>query len=90
MLPFIHSAQCHQQNLAVDEESKSETCYEIQECANDRRFLSTICFIDVSTFILNNEPNVQNTRYRAQENPGVNIPTSTQKIHIWAGIFNNI
>jgi hypothetical protein len=62
-------------------------------CANDRRFLSTICFTDESTFTLNNEPNVQNTRYWAQENLRVNIPTRTQypqKVHIWAGIFNNI
>jgi hypothetical protein len=46
---------------------------------------------DESTFTLNNEPNVQNTRYWAQENPRVNIPTRTrypQKIHIWARIFN--
>jgi hypothetical protein len=42
---------------------------EIQERANDRRFLSTICFTDESTFTLNNEPNVQNTRYWTQENP---------------------
>jgi hypothetical protein len=35
-------------------------------------FLSTICFTDESTFTLNNEPNVQNTRYWAQENPRVN------------------
>jgi hypothetical protein len=68
---------------------RSETCYEIQERAN----VSTICFPDESTFTLNNEPNVQNTRYWSQENPRVNIPTRTrylQKIHIWAGIFNNI
>jgi hypothetical protein len=31
----------------------------MQERANDRRFLSTICFTDESTFKLNNEPNVQ-------------------------------
>jgi hypothetical protein len=60
----------------------------MQERANDRRFRSTICFTEESTFTLNNEPNVQNTRYWAQEN----IPTTTQypqKIQIWAGIFNN-
>jgi hypothetical protein len=88
-----YKTQCHQQIFAVEEESKSETCYEIQERANDRRFLSTICFTDESIFTLNNEPIVQNTRYRAQENPRANIPTRTryaQKIHIWAGIFNNI
>jgi hypothetical protein len=42
------------------------------------------------TFTLKNEPNVQNTRYWAQENPRVNILTRTrypQKIHIWAGIL---
>jgi hypothetical protein len=80
-------------DFALDEESKSETCYKIQERANDRSFLLTICFPDESTFTLNNEPNVQNTRYWAQENPRVNIPSRTQypqKIHIWAGIFNNI
>jgi hypothetical protein len=64
----------------------------MQERANDRRFRSTICFTEESTFTLNNEPNVQNTRYWAQENLRVNIPTTTQypqKIQIWAGIFNN-
>jgi hypothetical protein len=78
--------------IAVDEESKSETCYEIQERANDRRFLSRICFTDESPFTLNNEPNVQNTRYWAQENPRVNIPTRTrypQKIHIIKGNLNS-
>jgi hypothetical protein len=58
-----------------------------------KSFLSTIRFTDESTFTLNNEPNVQNTRYWAQENPRVNIPTGTRypkKNHIWAGIFNNI
>jgi hypothetical protein len=39
---------------------------------------STICFTDESTFTLNNEPNVQNTRYWAQENPRVNIPTTSR------------
>jgi hypothetical protein len=64
----------------------------MQERANDRRFLSTICFIDESTFTLNNELNVQNTQYWSQENLRVNIPTRTQypqKIHIWPGTFNN-
>jgi hypothetical protein len=58
----------------------------------ERRFLSTICFTDEFTFTLNNEPNVQNTRYWAQENLRVNFPTKSeypQKIHIWVGIFNN-
>jgi hypothetical protein len=55
-----YKKQCHQQIFAVDEESKSQTCYEIQERANDRRFLSTICFTGESAFTLNNEPNVQN------------------------------
>jgi hypothetical protein len=90
---YPYKTQCHQQIFAVDEESKSEICYEMQEHANDHPFLSTICFTDESTFTLNNEPNVQNTRYWAQENLRVNIPTRTrypQKIHIWAGIFNNI
>jgi hypothetical protein len=58
---IIPTRQCHQQIFAVDEESKSETCYEKQKRANDRRFLSTICFSDESTFTLNNEPNVQKT-----------------------------
>jgi hypothetical protein len=74
-----YKTQCHQQIFAVDEESKAETCYEIQD-DNDRGFLSTICFTDKSTFTVNNEPNVQNTRYWAQENPRVNIPTRTQFI----------
>jgi hypothetical protein len=88
-----YKAQCHQEIFAVDEESRSAFCYEMQERANnDRRFLSAICFTDECTFTLNNEPNVQNTRYWAQENPRVNISTRTQypqKINIWAGIFNN-
>jgi hypothetical protein len=71
-----YKTQCYQQIFAVDEESKSKTCYEIQERANDRRFLSTICFTNESTFTLNNEPNVQNTRYGAQENPRVSSKNS--------------
>jgi hypothetical protein len=67
-----YKAQCHQEIFAVDEESRSAFCYEMQERANnDRRFLSAICFTDECTFTLNNEPNVQNTRYWAQENPRV-------------------
>jgi hypothetical protein len=88
-----YKAQCHQEIFAVDEESRSAFCYEMQERANnDRRFLSAICFTDECTFTLNNEPNVQNTRYWAQENPRFNISIRTQylqKINIWAGIFNN-
>jgi hypothetical protein len=56
-----------------------------------KSFLLAICFTDERTFTLNNEPNVQNTRYWAQENPRVNIPTRTQypqKIHIRTGIFH--
>jgi hypothetical protein len=88
-----YKAQCHQEIFAVDEESRSAFCYEMQERANnDRRFLSAICFTDECTFTLNNEPNVQNTRYWAQENPRFNISIRTQypqKINIGAGIFNN-
>jgi hypothetical protein len=72
--------------LLLMKKVRVKSVYEMQEPANDRRFLSTICFTDESTFTLNNEPNVQNTRYWAQENLRVNIPT---RIHIWAGIFNN-
>lgn len=85
--------QCHQEIFAVDNENRSAFCYEMQERANDdRRFLSSICFTDECTFTLNNEPNVQNTRYWSQENPRINISTKTQypqRINIWAGIFNN-
>ncbi|XP_031329394.1 uncharacterized protein LOC116181049 [Photinus pyralis] len=88
-----YKPQCHQEIFYVDEESRSAFCYEIQERANnDRRFLSSICFTDECTFTLNNEPNVQNTRHWAQENPRLNISTRTQypqKINIWAGIFNH-
>jgi hypothetical protein len=82
-----YKAQCHQEIFAVDEESRSAFCYEMQERANnDGHFLSAICFTDECTFTLNNEPNVQNTRYWAQENTRVNISTRTQypqKINIW-------
>jgi hypothetical protein len=49
----------------------------LQQRANYRRFLSTICFTDECTFTLYNEPNVQNMRYWAQENTRVNIHTRT-------------
>jgi hypothetical protein len=50
-----YKAQCHQEMLAVDEESKSVFCDEMQVCANNgRRFLSPICFTDECTFTLNN------------------------------------
>jgi hypothetical protein len=52
----------------------------MQERANnDRRFLSAICCTDECTFTLNNEPNVQNTRYWAQKKTRVNIPTRVLK-----------
>jgi hypothetical protein len=41
-----YKTQCHQQIFAIDEESKKVICYEMQERANDRRFLSTRCFTD--------------------------------------------
>jgi hypothetical protein len=65
-----YKAQCYQKIFAVDEESRSPFCYEMQERANnDRLFLLAIGFTDQCTFTLNNEPNVQNTRYWDQENP---------------------
>lgn len=88
-----YKPQCHQEIFPPDEETRSAFCEDMQERANnDRRFLSSVCFTDECTFTLNNEPNVQNTRYWAQENPRINISTRTQypqKINIWAGIFNN-
>jgi hypothetical protein len=66
---FLKNRELGVEIFAVDEESRSAFCYEMQEHANnDRRFLSAICFTDECTFTLNNEPNVQNTRYWAQEN----------------------
>lgn len=63
----------------------------MMERANENRdFLAHICFSDESTFTLNNEPNSQNTRIWANENPRFRIPTRTQypqKINVWCGIF---
>lgn len=84
---------CHQEIFQMDEERRNAFCEEMQERANqDPNFLSSICFTDECTFTLNNEPNTQNTRHWAQENPHISFSTRTQypqKINIWAGIFNN-
>jgi hypothetical protein len=64
-----YKAQFHREIFAVGEESRSAFCYAMQESVdNDRRFLSAVCFTDECTFTLNNEPNVQNTRYWAEKN----------------------
>lgn len=85
--------QCHQDISPIDEESRRVFCEDMQERANrDRDFLPSICFTDECTFTLNNEPNVQNDRHWALENPRLNVTTRTQypqKINIWAGIFNS-
>lgn len=88
-----YKPECHQELLAIDEESRRVFCEDIMERANrDRYFLPSICFTDECTFTLNNEPNAQNTRHWAQQNPRLQLLTRTQypqKINIWAGIFNN-
>lgn len=88
-----YKPQCHQEVLLMDEESRRVFCEAMQERSNGNRdFLRSICFTDECTFTLNNEPNTQNTRYWAQENPRLVFETRTQfpqKINIWAGILNN-
>lgn len=90
---YSYKIQRHQELFPFDEENRIVFCEEMQNRANtDRTFLSRICFTDECTFTLNNEPNVQNTRYWAVDNPRKSVSTRTQypqKINLWAGIFGH-
>jgi hypothetical protein len=65
----------------------------MQERANqDENFLPSICFTDECIFTLNNEPNIQNTRYLSEENARINLTTRAQypqKINFQAVICDN-
>lgn len=88
-----YKIQCHQELFPWDLESRSEFCENVMERANDdRNFLLNICFSDESSFTLHNEPNRQDTRYWAQQNPHNVVATRTQypqKVNVWAGIFRH-
>lgn len=85
--------QCHQELLPGDMERRAEFCYTIMEKANeDRNFLRNVCFTDECTFTLNNEPNAQNCRIWATQNPHNYLETRTQypqKLNVWAGILGH-
>lgn len=88
-----YKIQRHQELLPGDYEDRQTFCEIMMEKSNtDPDFLSSVCFTDECTFTLNNEPNPQNVRYWAQENPRHFVTTRTQyprKINVFAGIFRN-
>lgn len=67
--------------------------FQMMEKSNDDRdFLSSIIFTDESSFTLHNEPNTQNNRMWASENPHRVFHGRTQypeKVNVWAGILGN-
>lgn len=83
--------QCHQELQEGDLERRSTFCFEMMErCNDDRELLNNVLFTDESTFTLHNEPNVQNCRIWATENPHKVLQTRTQyprKVNVWVGIL---
>lgn len=85
--------QCHQELLQQDMEKRAEFCFTLMEKINDdSEFLKNVCFTDECTFTIHNEPNRQNCRMWANENPRLNLMTRSQypqKINVWAGILGH-
>lgn len=83
----------HQELLPQDEERRNYFCENMLErCNANANFLSTVCFTDECTFTLNGEPNTQNYRYWATQNPHVYVASHTQyrqSVNVWAGIFKD-
>lgn len=77
--------------LPHDKARRTELCFTMMEKANaDRNFLKHTCFRDECIFTLHNEPNVQNCRTWATENPHNYVETRTQypqKLNVWMGIL---
>ena len=62
------------------------------KCNEDRAFVKNIIFTDEATLTLNNEPNLQNCRIWARENPRNVLHTRTQypqKINVWVGLLGH-
>lgn len=85
--------QRHQELLPADVETRSIFCNEVFELANnDASFLKNVCFTDESSFTLHGEPNSQNKRIWAKENPHYFLQTRTQspqKVNVWLGILGH-
>ena len=83
--------QLHQE--LRDTERRSAFCFQMMEkCNEDRAFVKNIIFMDEATFTQNNEPNLQNCRIWARENPRNVLHTRTQypqKINVWVGLLGH-
>lgn len=83
--------QIHQELLPQDLETRNIFCETMLERANnDNNFIKRICFSDESSFTLNGEPNVQNTRVWSQNNPRGYLALRSQwprKVNVWLGVL---
>jgi hypothetical protein len=81
----------HQEIFNVDMERRENFCFHVMEDINNEVVkISNILFTDECSFTLNNEPNIQNTRQWAQENPHLLTQSKTQypqRVNVWAGII---
>lgn len=88
-----YKLQGHQELLPNDNNRRNSFCEDIFERANrNENFLKNVCFTDECTFFLQKQPNRQNTRIWAKENPRRVVTTHTQypkKINVWAGILGH-
>lgn len=85
-----YKLQRHQELLNADLEKRIEFCQILVDRMNtNRNFSLNLCFTDECSFTLHNEPNTQNTRLWATENPHQFVATRTQypqKVNVWTGI----
>lgn len=83
----------HHELLERDYFSRMLFCETIMDMANrDRNFIKNICFSDESTFSINGEPNRQNYRYWATDNPRLMIDNHSQypqTVNTWVGILGS-
>lgn len=83
--------QGHQELLPADTEARVNFCEQVfNKVDNNANFIRNICFTDESTFTLHKQPNKQNTRIWATENPHKFLQTRTQwpqKVNVWLGIL---
>lgn len=86
-----YKVQNHQELLPDDLERRIQFCeFMVQRSNENRNFLLNFCTTDESSFPLVREPNPQNTRFWATENPHQVVATRTQyqqKLNVWMGIF---
>lgn len=88
-----YKIQRHQELLPRDAEVRNTFADQMFNLANDNPdFLKNICFSDETTYTLHGEPNRQNTRIWAKENPREFLQTRTQwpqKVNVWIGILGH-